>query len=45
MEEFWLDSSIDGPRALGSVLNPYPDEEMEAFEVSTLVNSAGQRRA
>ena len=40
MEEFWLDPSIDGPRALGSVLNPYPDEEMEAFEVSTLVNSA-----
>ncbi len=40
MEEFWLDPSIDDLGALGSVLNPYPDEEMEAFGVSTLVNSA-----
>jgi putative SOS response-associated peptidase YedK len=39
MEELWLDRSVDDPGALGSVLNPYPDEEMEAFEVSTLVNS------
>ena len=40
MEAFWLDGSVDDPAALGSVLSPYPDEEMEAFEVSTLVNSA-----
>ena len=40
LEELWLDRSIDDLGALGSVLNPYPDEEMEAFEVSTLVNSA-----
>ena len=40
LEELWLDRSIDDPGALSSVLNPYPDEEMEAFEVSTLVNSA-----
>ena len=40
LEELWLDRSIDDPGALSSVLNPYPDEEMEAFEVSTLINSA-----
>ena len=40
LEELWLDPSIDDPGALSSVLNLYPDEEMEAFEVSTLVNSA-----
>ena len=39
LEELWLDRSIDDPGALSSVLNPYPDEEMEAFEMSTLVNS------
>ena len=40
LKELWLDPSIDDPGALSSVLNPYPDEEMETFEVSTLVNSA-----
>ena len=40
MEGFWLDSSIDDPGVLGSVLTPYADVRMEAYEVSTLVNSA-----
>ena len=40
MEEFWLDRSVDDPDALGSVLTPYPDDAMKAYEVSTLVNSA-----
>ena len=39
-EEFWLDGSVEDPDVLGSVLNPYPDDGMEAYEVSTLVNSA-----
>ena len=40
LEELWLDCSIDDPGALGSVLTPYLDDAMEAYEVSTLVNSA-----
>ena len=39
MEGFWLDRSIQDTRALRSVLTPYPDDAMEAYEVSTLVNS------
>ena len=38
-EDFWLDESVDDPTALTSVLTPYPDDAMEAFEVSSLVNS------
>ena len=36
---FWLDRSIEDPSALSSVLTPYPDAAMEAYEVSTFVNS------
>ena len=39
MEDFWLDESVDDPDALGSVLNPYPDDGLETYEVSSLVNS------
>ncbi len=39
MESFWLDKEIDDPIALTSVIAPYPDSEMEAFEVSPLVNN------
>ena len=39
MEELWLDRDLDDPGALGSVLSPYPDYAMEAYEVSSLVNS------
>ena len=40
MEEFWLDESVDDSGALSSVLTPYDADDMEAYEVSTLVNSA-----
>ena len=40
LEEFWLDRSIDDPGTLGSVLTSYADDAMEAYEVSSLVNSA-----
>ena len=40
MEEFWLDPDVDDPGMLASVLTPYPDDAMEAYEVSDLVNSA-----
>ena len=40
LEEFWLDRSIDEPGALGSALTHYPHYAMEAYEVSSLLNSA-----
>ena len=39
LEEFWLDRSVDDPGALGSVLSALPDDAIEAYEVSSLVNS------
>ena len=39
LEDFWLDDSVDDNAALTSVLTPYPDDAMEAYEVSSLVNS------
>ena len=36
----WLDSEITDTDLLTSLLVPYPSEEMEAYEVSTLVNSS-----
>ncbi len=39
IEKFWLDRDVDDPAALGSVLRPYAPGEMEAYQVSTLVNS------
>ena len=38
MEPFWLDHDVDDPDVLSGVLAPYPGEEMEAYEVSSLVN-------
>ena len=40
VEDFWLDDTVDDTVALTSVLTPYDDEAMEAYEVSPLVNSA-----
>ena len=40
LEELWLDRSIDDPDVLAGVLSPYPDDALEAYQVSTLVNSA-----
>ena len=37
--EMWLDPSIHEPRFLTPLLTPFPSEEMEAYPVSTLVNS------
>ena len=39
MEDFWLDRSIVVPDTLRCVLTPYPDNAMEANDVSSLVNS------
>jgi putative SOS response-associated peptidase YedK len=40
LEEFWLDGDVTDPAALTGVLSPYPDEPMEVYEVSPLVNKA-----
>jgi len=40
MEEFWLDPAVDDPNMLASALTPYPDDAMEAYEVSDVVNSS-----
>ena len=40
LEEFWLDGDVTDQAALTDVLSPYPDEPMEVYEVSTLVNKA-----
>ena len=39
-EATWLDQQVEDQQALTSLLVPYPAEEMEAYVVSTLVNSA-----
>ena len=39
-EELWLDGDMEDSGALAGVLTPYPDDAMEAYEVSSLVNSA-----
>ena len=38
-ERTWLDNSIEEAAALGKLLIHYPQETMEAYPVSTLVNS------
>jgi putative SOS response-associated peptidase YedK len=38
-ENAWLDQDIGDPGFLMELLGPYPSEEMEAYQVSTLVNS------
>ncbi len=40
LEEFWLDGDVSDSAALSDVLAPYPDDSMEVYEVSTLVNKA-----
>lgn len=39
-EEIWLDTALDDRDALTQLLEPYPDDVLEAYEVSRLVNSA-----
>ena len=38
-EDFWLDRGESDPAGLANVLKPYPADAMEAYEVSSLVNS------
>jgi putative SOS response-associated peptidase YedK len=37
----WLDPATQTPEGLTPLLKPYPDEEMSAYPVSTLVNKPG----
>ena len=45
LEEFWLDGDITDSAALSDVLCPYPDESMETYQVSPLVNKATNNSA
>ena len=38
-EELWLDSSVEDAAVLAQVLTPYTMEDLQAYEVSSLVNS------
>ncbi|WP_216828605.1 SOS response-associated peptidase [Alkalihalobacterium elongatum] len=38
-EKVWLHNKIEDPHTLDDILQPYPPEEMEAYQVSTEVNS------
>ncbi len=40
LEEFWLDGEVTDPAALSDVLVPFQEEEMEVYQVSSLVNKA-----
>ena len=40
LEEFWLDGDVTDAAALTDVLSPYPNEAMEVYQVSPLVNKA-----
>jgi putative SOS response-associated peptidase YedK len=41
---FWLDPAIRDKVTLGEVLVPYPDEDLVAYPVGTLVNAAANDR-
>ncbi len=38
-EEIWLDSRVQNVKTLMSLLKPFPADSMEAYQVSSLVNS------
>ena len=40
LEDFWLDGDVTDAAALTDVLSPYPNEAMEVYQVSPLVNKA-----
>ncbi len=44
VEDLWLDTALDDSQTLTQFLQPYPDDALEAFEVSALVNSASNDR-
>ena len=39
LESSWLDHELQDSAVLSGLLTPYPSAAMEAYEVSTLVNS------
>ena len=39
LEELWLDLSVEDAATLTSIVAPYPADALEAYEVSSLVNS------
>ena len=39
LEELWLDLSVEDASRLTSIMAPYPADALEAYEVSSLVNS------
>lgn len=41
LEDLWLDPEIQDPTELGRALQPFPADGMEAYPVSTIVNSPG----
>ena len=44
VEDLWLDTALDDAQTLTQLLEPYPDDALEAYEVSALVNSASNDR-
>lgn len=38
-EGMWLDPRLSDTDKLSTLLKPYPSDEMEAYKVSTIVNS------
>jgi putative SOS response-associated peptidase YedK len=43
-EEVWLDPDLNEPEALRALLQPYPDDLLEAYPISPLVNSPSNDR-
>ncbi len=43
--EAWIDPGIDDPKALASLLRPFPAEEMIAYPVSSRVGKVGENDA
>ncbi len=44
LEDHWLDTGLQDPADLQPVLRPYPDDELAAYPVSTLVNKPDNDR-
>lgn len=44
VEDLWLDTALDDSQTLTQFLEPYPEDALEAYEVSALVNSASNDR-
>ena len=44
VEDLWLDTALDDSQTLTQLLEPFPEDALEAYEVSALVNSASNDR-